>query len=157
MNDPNLDSMNALERLRYLAKLAADSGKAAAAIATARAEMSAAVLQAGARLFELRDGELAWIGRPMENVLTDGGSEEDDDDARDSWLVSIEADLLARVRAQDFDLDELIDQHREDLDDTECLCVTTPAKLPDGEWFAIMTAVDYATAAERTFAFSMRR
>ena len=165
---PDLDAMNALERLRFLADLAAREGKAAAAFAVARADMKALALQMGSSLFGLHEDELVWKGRPTEFLLAEASSPDDDDDDFDdeeaedidddpeSWVVNVETDLLRRIRAQRFDLDELLDEHREERNEAG-LVVATLAQLPSDEWFAIMTAIDVATATQRTLVFSMNR
>jgi hypothetical protein len=166
-----LDSMNALEKLRLLTEIVVREKKAAAALAATRAEMAGIAVQMGALLFGLRNGELAWEGAPTECLMAerpmsdddefdedlDEDDEDDDDEDSDLWSVNVEVDLLTRIREQGFDLDELLAQHHEEMEETGAVVVATPAQLPSGAWFAVLTALDATTATSRTYVFAMAR
>ena len=167
-----LDSMNALEKLRLLTEIAVREKKAAAALAATRAEMAGIALQMGALLFGLRNGELVWEGAPTECLMAERPASEDDefeedldeddededeDEDSDLWSVNVEVDLLTRIRKQGFDLDDLLAQHHEEMDETGAMVVATPAQLPSGAWFAVLTALDATTATSRTYVFAMAR
>jgi hypothetical protein len=163
-----LDSMNALEKLRLLTEIAVREKKAAAALAATRAEMAGIALQMGALLFGLRNGDLVWEGAPTECLVAERPvsdddefdedlDEDEDDEDGDLWSVNVEVDLLTRIRDQGFDLDELLAQHHEEMDETGAMVVATPAQLPSGAWFAVLTALDATTATSRTYVFAMAR
>ena len=71
--------------------------------------------------------------------------------------MNVEVDLLTRIREQDFDLDELLAQHHEEMDETGAMVVTTPAQLLSGAWIAVLTSLDATTATSRTYVFAMAR
>jgi hypothetical protein len=163
-----LDSMSALEKLRLLTEIAVREKKAAAALAATRAEMAGIALQMGALLFGLRNGELVWEGAPTECLMAERPvsdddefdedlDEDEDDEDGDLWSVNVEVDLLTRIREQGFDLDDLLAQHHEEMDETGAMVVATPTQLPNGAWFAALTALDATTATSRTYVFAMAR
>jgi hypothetical protein len=157
-----LDSMDPLERLRFFARLGAQEARAAARLAAAQAEMKAAALEIGAHLFGLRDGDLVWEGNPVECLMAerpvtaeDGQEEVDCDDDLGPWPVNVEVGLLSRAREQKFVLDDLLSRHQEEVEEAGGLLAVTPAQLPSGEWFAVMTAVDTTKATSMTFVFGI--
>jgi hypothetical protein len=164
MDPDQLGTMNALEKLRFMASISAKQAKAKGDFAAAKAEVKAYALELGSLLFDLQDGELVWQGHAVECLMaerpaTDDDAEDDtsDDGASGLWPVNVEVELLARIRRHEFDLDEVLAEHIAEIEEDGGLLVATPAQLPGNEWFAVMTATDIDNEKARTFVFALDR
>jgi hypothetical protein len=109
------------ERLRFWADLGAKEAIARGELAKYRASMEAMALQIGAELLDVQDGRFCWTGKPTEVVIADRPEFEDLDgdeaeaeegnEETGAWPVNIEKDLLARMRAAKFDLEDALVEH----------------------------------------------
>ena len=123
---PDFTSMPLEERLRFWANLGAKTARVRGNMAMSQAEMEAGAMEIGVMLLGVHGDTVEWKGRPLEPVLAerlvfeddellDDDEDQDDDDGDQHepgpWPVNVEKDLFERLRAANFDLDELLATH----------------------------------------------
>ncbi len=167
---PDITKMPLKERLRFWANQGARAAKQRGEMAKWKAEMEAGALQVGVMLLGAHNDNFNWMGRPTEPVLAekpvfedddlwddDDQEEQDDQGEPGPWPVNIEIDLLARIRAANFDLDELLATHATTMHERGDHVLATVDRLSADEWMAVLTASDVLLGFEATYVFSLNR
>jgi hypothetical protein len=161
---PDFTSLPLGERLRFWANFGARAARQRGEVAKWTAEMEAGALQIGVELIGVHDDAIEWKGRPTEPVLAERPVFEDDDllddddqDEPGPWPVNVEKDLFERLRAANFDLDDLLATHAEVLHERGDHVLATVGRLTADESLAVLTVSDVLLEVKATFVFSMTR